>query len=77
MIEFLQWIGAIGGVGAVFALLMFYVLMRMFRVMREDRKYMEDRMQGSLDAYDSAVKDNTKVLSELYTYLKAKNGVKT
>ena len=44
--------------------------------MREDRKYMEDRMGDCLVAYNTVVKDNTKTLSELYTWLKAKNGSK-
>ena len=42
MIDFLQWIGAIGGVGAVFAVLMFFVYRQTIAQMREDRKYMED-----------------------------------
>lgn len=74
MLDFLQSIGAIGGVGAVFATLMFFIFLKVLRVMREDRKYMEDRMKDCLDDYRGSVQENTKVLSELYTWLKAKNG---
>lgn len=74
MIDFLQWIGAIGGVGAVFAVLMFFVLLKIMKVMREDRKYAEDRMSSILSDYNKATQESTKVLSELYTYLKMKNG---
>lgn len=77
MIDFLQWIGAIGGVGAVFAVLLFFILMRVFRIMRDDRKYMEERMKDCLDDYNETTRDNTKVLLELFTWLKAKNGNKT
>lgn len=76
MIDFLQWIGAIGGVGAVFAVMMFLVNRQTNKTMRDDRKYMEDRMSDCLDNYNKSVTDNTKILSELYTYLKAKNGGK-
>ncbi len=76
MFEFLQWIGAVGGVGAVFAVMMFLVNRQTNKTMREDRKYMEDRMGDCLVAYNTVVKDNTKTLSELYTWLKAKNGSK-
>lgn len=74
MIDFLQWIGAIGGVGAVFAVLMFLVYRQTISQMREDRKYMEDRLTAVIDSYNEATQENTKILSELFTYLKAKNG---
>lgn len=77
MIEFLQWVGTIGGVGAVFAVLMFFVYRYTIRQMREDRKYMEDRMASCLKAYNKAMRHNTKVLAELITWLKAKNGKQT
>ena len=81
MIEFLQWIGAVGGIGAVFAVLMFFVYRQTNKQMRDDRKYTEDRMAKLSDDYSERQQetnksrdDNTKVLAELYTYLKAKNG---
>jgi len=80
MIEFLQSAGAIWGFGAVFAVLMFFILMRIMKYytsqMREDRKYMEDRLSGILAAYDNSTKENTQVLSQLFQYLKGKNGNK-
>lgn len=74
MIDFLQWIGAMGGVGAVFALLLFLVYRQTTKQMREDRKYMEDRLSHVIDDYNRTSSDNTKVLWELITWLKAKNG---
>jgi len=74
MIEFLQWIGAVGGVGAVFAVLMFFVYRQTIKQMREDRKYMEERMASLTTDYNNTTKDNTKVLTELFTWLKARNG---
>ena len=74
MIEFVQWVGAVGGICAVFAILMVFICMKLLKIMREDRKFMEDRETGIIEAYNTATRENTKVLSELYTYLKAKNG---
>jgi len=74
MIDFLQWIGAIGGVGAVFAILMFFVLMKVFKIMREDRKYMEDRLTAIIDAYNKSTQDNTQIQEQVLTWLKARNG---
>ena len=74
IIEFLQWIGAVGGVGAVFAVLMFFVYRQTNKQMRDDRKFTEDRMTKLIDDYNRTSSDNTKVLWELITWLKAKNG---
>ena len=83
MIEFLQSVGATWGIGAVFAILMFFILMRVFRMMREDRKFMEDRLTGVIDEQNKTSKSgqrattkHSKVLTELITYLKMKNGNK-
>jgi hypothetical protein len=75
-LSFLQWIAGVGGIGAVFAVLMFFVLTRVLKIMREDRKYMEDRLTGVIADYNKAVQESTKIQSELFTYLKAKNGSK-
>jgi len=40
----------------------------------EDRKFMEDRLTALIETYNQAVQENTKILAELFTYLKAKNG---
>lgn len=84
MIDFLQWIGAVGGIGAVFAVLMFLVYRQTNKQMRDDRKYTEDRMVKLTDDYNERIQEtnesrdnNTKVLAELYTYLKARNGNKS
>lgn len=73
---FLEWIAGIGGIGAVFAVIMFFVYRSTIKQQREDRKYMEDRMSQILGEYNKAVQENTKILSELFTWLKAKNGKK-
>ena len=74
MIEFLQWIGAVGGIGAVFAIIMFLVYRQTTKQMRDDRKYMEDRLTQIIDAYNEATANNTKISTELMVWLKAKNG---
>jgi len=73
-LSFLQWIAGVGGIGAVFAVLMFFVYRQAVSQMRIDRKFMEDRLSSLLDNYDKTTKENSKILFELYTYLKAKNG---
>lgn len=83
MIGFLEWIGAIGGVGAVFAVLIFWIYRQTNKQMRQDRKFMEDRMMKLTDDYNERMQEtnksrdeHTKVLWELITWLKAKNGTK-
>ena len=76
-VSFVQWIGSIGGVGAVFGLLMFFLLRDTSRTARQDRKFMEDRLSSLLGDYNKATLDNTKILYELYTYLRLKNGNKS
>jgi hypothetical protein len=72
----LTYIGSIGGVSAVLAYIIFIMYKKLVDVMREDRKFMEDRLTRIIDCYDETAKENTKVLSELITWLKAKNGSK-
>ena len=85
MIEFLQSVGGAWGMGAVFAVILFVILMRVMKhytsQIREDRKFMEERMTKLTDDYNERMQetnrsrdDNTKVLTELITWLKAKNG---
>jgi len=76
-INIIQWLGGLGGVGAVFGFLMYLALRESTKTMRQDRRYMEDRLSGVLDGYNKATLKNTKVLSELFTYLKMKNGNKS
>lgn len=77
----LQYIGSIGGIGAIFALIVFIVYRNTINQLREDRKFMEDRLTAVLKDYNDACKDNaenlvkhTQVLTELIIWLKAKNG---
>ena len=70
----IEYIGSIGGVGAVLAVLMFLCYRHLAHTMRDDRKYMEDRQSDLLNNYNTAMTENTKILTELFTWLKAKNG---
>ncbi len=74
MFEFLQWVGAVGGIGAVFAILMFLVYRQTIKQMRDDRKYWEERLSKIVDKYDDTASKSTTVLTELIVYLRAKNG---
>lgn len=88
----IEYVGSIGGIGGVLAFLIFMAYRYLVRQMREDRiasqsqiredrKYMEDRLTGIMGDYNKASKSqqrvtvkHTKVLTELITWLKAKNG---
>ncbi|KKM06079.1 hypothetical protein LCGC14_1747650 [marine sediment metagenome] len=72
----IQYIGSIGGIGGVFGMVMFLVYRQTSKQNREDRKFAEDRLTKILDDYNETTTNNTKVLAELYTYLKARNGGK-
>jgi len=69
------------GLGAVFAGVMVGVYLNTVKQMRLDRKFMEDRLTGLINDYNKACNattntllETTKILSELYTWLKARNG---
>ncbi len=70
----IEYIGSIGGIAGVLAVLMFCAYKHLVKQMRDDRKFTEDRLTHVLDDYNSAFRENTKILSELFTWLKAKNG---
>ena len=77
----IEYIGSIGGVGAVLAVLLFLCYRHLVNQMRQDRKYMEDRQADLIHNYHEAISENTKILAEnakiqteLFTWLKAKNG---
>lgn len=72
--DLIQYIGSIGGIAGVLALFMFLTYRSLVAQMREDRKFMEDRQGKTIESYNEAVSANTRVLSELFTWLKAKNG---
>lgn len=74
--QYLDW-----GIAAVFAVCMFLVYRRLGSQMRDDRKYMEDRLTQVTKDYNEVVHNhteakvkNTQALTELITWLKAKNG---
>jgi len=74
----IEYIGSIGGIAGVLAVIIFLIYRHDRKAsedrQREDRKFMEDRLTGILGDYNIAFKENTQMLSELYTWLKAKNG---
>ena len=65
--DVIQYIGSIGGIAGVLAFCMFLVY-------RQDRKYTEERLTKLLEEDQTTRADNTKVLSELITWLRARNG---
>lgn len=76
MIEFLDL-----GVAGILAVALFFFLRHLVGQMRQDRMFMEDRMTIIIQQYheDSehrtkAQEEHTKVLSELKTWLQARNG---
>jgi len=80
----LEYIGSIGGIAGVLAFLLWLTVKYLIRQIREDRKFMEDRLTKIIDDYNKTSKDNqdvqrehTKVLAELYTYLRMRNGGKS
>jgi len=78
--DILQFIGSIGGIAGVLAFIIF-MMYRQDRKesseqLREDRKFMEDRLTKIIDDYNKTATANTEVLSELVTYLRLKNGSK-
>ena len=75
-LSLIQYVGSIGGVAGVLALIIFFMYKQMVSQMREDRKFMEDRLTHIIDDYNIAASNNTKVLTELIIYLRAKNGGK-
>ena len=74
--DFLQYIGSIGGIGGVLAVLMWLMIRHLVSQMREDRKFMEDRLTDIIASYNKTIGDSTKATTELITWLKAKNGSK-
>lgn len=81
-IPFLQWITGVGGIGAAFGLLMYFVLRANMQTMEKDRKASEEKLADLVKEYhttclvtQNVIVEHTKITTELYTYLKAKNGV--
>jgi len=74
--DILQYVGSVGGIVGVYGYLIFLAYKNSVKQMREDRRYMEDRLSKIIDSYNAASTENTKVLTELITYLRQKNGNK-
>ena len=79
--EMLEYIGSIGGIAGVLAILMFSLMKHLIGQMRDDRKFMEDRLTGVIRDYNEVCRANqealvkhTQILTELITWLRAKNG---
>lgn len=79
----IEYIGSIGGIAGVLAFLIFLAYRYLVNQMREDRKFMEDRLTKVIEEYNTACRANqeamvghTAVLTELITWLKARNGNK-
>ena len=74
--QYLDW-----GIAGILAAMIFLAYRNLVKQLRDDRKYMEDRMEGIITSYhensQADIKsriENTQVQSELITWLKAKNG---
>jgi len=77
----IEFIGSIGGIGGVLAFLMFLAFKTLAKQITEDRHHSENRLTGLLNDYNEickanaeATREHTRVSSELYTYLKMRNG---
>lgn len=82
-LSIIQYMGSVGGVTGILAIVVFFMYKQMVNQMREDRKFMEDRLTGIINDYNNVCRGNqdalvkhTQVQSELITWLKAKNGSK-
>lgn len=72
--DLLQYIGSIGGIAGVLAFLIFLAYRHLVSQMREDRRFMEDRLTDIIHEYNRTTSENTRIQTELITWLKAKNG---
>lgn len=74
----LEIIGSIGGIGGLFAVILLFIYRRDRKSsedrMRDDRRFMEDRLTKLLEADQESREDNTKALTELTTLLVRING---
>ncbi len=72
--DILQLIGSMGGIAGIFGYLMFLAYRHTISQMRQDRMFMEDRLTKIIESDQKSREEHTKVFTELYTYLKLKNG---
>jgi len=78
MIEYLDL-----GIAGILAVALFFFLRHLVGQMRQDRMFMEDRLTKIIDNYREDIKANSEntskfagILTELYTWLRARNGHK-
>ena len=77
--EIFQWLD--WGIAGILAAIIFLAYRNLVKQLRDDRKYIEDRMAGLITDYtevckaqtDATVK-HTAIQTELITWLKARNG---
>jgi len=72
--DLIQYIGSIGGIAGVLAFLIFLAYRNAIIQIREDRKFMEDRLTKIIEADQESREASTKIMTELIIWLKAKNG---
>jgi len=80
-LSLLEYVGGLGGIAGVLAILIFFAYRYLVGQMREDRRFMEDRLTGIIKDYNDvcrahqdAVIKNAQVMTELITWLKMRNG---
>lgn len=64
----------IGNAGVLIAL--FFFVKHLVSQMREDRRFMEDRLTKIIESYNETTSDTKEILTELITMLKIRNGGK-
>jgi len=79
MIDLIQIVSSLG-VGALLGLVIFWMYRQDRKAsedrLREDRRFMEDRLTSLLNNYYEAFENNTKALTELIVLLSRLNGKK-
>jgi len=79
MIDLIQIVSSLG-VGALLGLVIFWMYRQDRKAsedrLREDRRFMEDRLTSLLNNYYEAFENNTKALTELIVLLSKMNGKK-
>ena len=80
-LSIIEYVGSVGGVAGVLAVLVALFCKHLIGQMRDDRKFMEDRMTGLISNYSQICRDNndatvkhSQIQTELITWLKARNG---
>lgn len=79
--ELIKYIIEVGGIGVIFGVLMWLLLKEIIKQGRQDRVFMEDRLTTIIEEYNQKCdrdhqtqQEFMKVLTELNTWLRMKNG---